>query len=180
MDHKLIKLAYRLSLVLVMLAAMASTVTAAPEVSTISYSGDTVTVFPNPERGWHKRCDVDGRIDGSNGRDGGDDQQPEAQMGGHLHTAANTHMPSAVVAVQMRVDPFSAVSLAIPNRFRGRELAFFTATGVVVNQGDVAESFGHEANFHSIIRGIGQIVEIGDTPGTHLCQRDGNPRRPWR
>jgi len=33
-------------------------------------------------------------------------------------------MSSAVVVVQMRVDPFGAVSLAIPNCFRGREPAF--------------------------------------------------------
>lgn len=31
------------------------------ENETISYSADLATVFPNPERGWHNRRDVDGR-----------------------------------------------------------------------------------------------------------------------
>jgi len=101
----------------------------------------------------------------------GNYQQPEAQVGGHLHTA--THMPSAVVVVQVRVDPFGTASLAIPKSLRGCELAFFTATRVVVNEGDVAEPFGHLPDFLGVISGGGQIIEAGDTASAHLYQRDG-------
>jgi len=66
---------------------------------------------------------------------------------------------SAVVVVQVRVDAFGAAPLAIPNGFGGRKLEFFTASRVVVGDGDMPQAFGHLADFFGIVGGVGQIVE---------------------
>ena len=68
---------------------------------------------------------------------GGDDQQPEGQVRRHLHRPAHPDVPSAVVIVQVGVDPLSGAALAIANSLGRGELTFFAAAGVVVDEGDV-------------------------------------------
>jgi len=52
--------------------------------TTVSYIGDLATVFPNPERGWHNRRDVDGR--------GGNDDRDFSDVKAAGHTLVHSYL----------------------------------------------------------------------------------------
>jgi hypothetical protein len=52
--------------------------------TTVRYSADLTTVFPNPERGWHNRRDVDGR--------GGNDDRDFSDVKAAGHTLVHSYL----------------------------------------------------------------------------------------
>ncbi len=53
-----IKLISRIFQVCLLLIIVTSTLMATPKLRTMTYPGDTLTVFMNPERGWHNRYEI--------------------------------------------------------------------------------------------------------------------------
>ena len=58
----------------------------------------------------------------------------EGQVGGDLDRAAYAHMPSAVLLVQMGVDPFDPAALAVAYGFGWRKFALLASAWVVVDE----------------------------------------------
>lgn len=54
------------------------------DTTTVQYKGDFESVFPNPERGWHNRRDVDGR--------GGDDDRDFSDVRSAGHTLVHSYL----------------------------------------------------------------------------------------
>ena len=53
-------------------------------LKTVIYTPDLTGVFPNPERGWHNRCDIDGR--------GGDDDRDFSAVTAAGHTLVHSYL----------------------------------------------------------------------------------------
>jgi hypothetical protein len=67
-------------------------------------------------------------------------------------------MPSAVLLMQMAVDPIDGRALVVAR--------------IVVNDGHVPQPRGHLANFLGVVRGVGQVIEVDDAFGGHLREAD--------
>ena len=105
---------------------------------------------------------------------GGDHQQAEGQVRGHLDRAAHPDVPSAVLVVQVAVDPLDGRALVVAPRLCRGEFDLFSPARIVVNDGHVPQPCGHLADLFGVVSGVGQVIEVGDASGGHLRQGDGS------
>ena len=104
----------------------------------------------------------------------GDDQHAKHQMGIDLVMAANPDMASAVIVLQLAVDPFGLTTGLIAFGFMRRKGNLLAAPGIVVNQRNVIQTSGFVTDNRTAIGRIGQVVELGDLLRTHVHQRQSH------
>jgi len=80
--------------------------------------------------------------------------------------AANPDMASAVMVLQLAVDPFGLTAGRVAFGFMRRKRDLLAAPGIVVNQRDMIQAAGFVTDDRAAIGGVGQIMEVGDPPRT--------------
>jgi len=74
----------------------------------------------------------------------------------------------------MGVHPLGGAALVIAQRFGRRERDLLAPARIAVDEGHVAQTRGHLADFLGVVGGVGQVVETDDPFGAHLRERDGH------
>ena len=87
--------------------------------------------------------------------------QPEHQMCHHLGCPAHPHEPSAIIVLQIRVDPLGCA--AIPETHRLRRIHFFLLPlpGVGIDDRDMPQASAEAPDLRCIVGCVHQVVKTG-------------------